>query len=96
MYSHFIIKKNQIIFEIKAQKNNKKKEKDSIMNKLFFNNPDLLKNFRKCNSKTPNKARVKNPYFCVISNSNINTKKNSSNEMVNLKIKINHNNEYKE
>ena len=94
MYSN-LNKKKSNSFLNKGTKNNQKKEKDSIMNKLFFSNPDLLKNFRKSNSKTPNKKRVKNPYFCANSNSNINIKKNSSNEMANLKIKMNNNNENK-
>jgi len=90
MYSHLNKKKSN-----KSTKNKQKNDKDSIMNKLLFNNPDFLKNFRKSNSKTPNKTRVKKPYLWANSNSNINTKKNSSNEMANLLIKMNNNNENK-
>ena len=35
-------------------KHNRKYEKENIMNKFLFENPELLKNLRKANSKTPN------------------------------------------
>ena len=67
---------------IQENKNN------NMMNKLLYNNPELLKNFKRNNSKSPSKLRMKN-YYSSISNSNIlNRKKNKSKDMTNSKIDI--------
>ncbi len=64
-------------------KHTRKYEKENIMNKFLFENPELLKNLRKANSKTPNKLRTKNP-FSSMNYSGINSKKNYSREMLNM------------
>ena len=67
---------------IQENKNN------NMMNKLLYNNPELLKNFKRNNSKSPSKLRMKN-YYSSISNSNIlNRKKNKSKDMAYTKINI--------
>ena len=81
--------KNNLI--IKSSKNDFKNrqeyKKNIMMNKLLFNNPDLIRNIKRNNSKTPNKQRVKSP-FSSSNNSNLYNinKKNKSKEMTNLKM----------
>ena len=71
-------------------KNNQDYKKNAMMNKLLFNNPDLIKNIKRNNSKTPNKQRVKSPFYSSNNSNFQNPKKYKSKEMTNLKMnKIN-------
>ena len=79
----------------KIDKSNHEYKNNNMMNKLLYNNPELLKNFKRNNSKTPNKLRAKSPFYSN-SNSNIlNLKKNKSKDMTNIKTNIDKKNEQK-
>ena len=70
-------------------KNSQEYKKNNNINKFLFNNPDLIKNFRKNNSKTPNKLRKKSPYYLTNNSNIICSKKQKSKDMSNLKKNIN-------
>ena len=67
-------------------KDNIKAKDKKLMNKFILNNQELINNFRKKNSKTPNKVRKQSPSF-LINNKKIDsaklsrTKKNNLNEI---------------
>ena len=71
-------KKNSFTLSTRLQKKDNKYSRESreknLMNKFFLNNRELLNNYRKKQSKTPNKLRKQSPVFVV---KNINTAKNS-------------------
>ena len=74
---------------IGSSKNDLKHRKEyrnaNIMNKILLNYPEILKNFRKNHSKTPNKIRVKSPS----SGNNIESKRYTSRDKNNIKLKKN-------
>ena len=55
-YNNSLNKYTSIDKSIQENKNN------NMMNKLLYNNPELLKNFKRNNSKTPSKLRMKNSF----------------------------------
>ena len=71
-------KKNSFTLSTRLQKKDNKYSRENreknLMNKFFLNNKELLNNYRKKQSKTPNKLRKQSPVFVV---KNINTAKNS-------------------
>ena len=71
-------KKNSFTLSTRLQKKDNKYSRENreknLMNKFFLNNRELLNNYRKKQSKTPNKLRKQSPVFIV---KNINTAKNS-------------------
>ena len=74
-------------------KNNKQNRNIKMMNKLLFNDLEFLKNFRRNNSKTPSKLRMRSIF--VSSNNSNSLTKNKSKETINMKIKNNKNNKLK-
>ena len=67
------IKKNSYFFSNispnKDIKNNRENKDKNMMNQFLLNNQEFMKNYRKKNSKTPNKLKRQNPIFI---NKNIN------------------------
>ena len=76
-------------------KNSQEYKKNNIMTKILFNNPDLLKNFRRNNSKTPCKLRNKSPNYLSNNSNIICNKKQKSIDTANLKISTNKKNNQK-
>ena len=76
-------------------KNSQEYKKNNMMTKLLNNNPELLKNFKRNHSKTPNKLRVKSPFSSSSNSNTINQRKNKSKDMSNLKTNNLKNNENK-
>ena len=66
-----------------------------IMNKLFYNNPELLKNFRKKHSKTPSKMRIKEQFSSPINANYMGLKKINSKDAKTLNINNANNNRRK-
>ena len=76
-------------------KNNKQYRNINIMNKLLFNNAEFIKNFRRNNSKTPSKLRMKGIFVSSNYSHFLKQKKNKSKDIINMKIKNNKNNQIK-
>ena len=81
-YNNSLNKYTSIDKSIQENKNN------NMMNKLLYNNPELLKNFKRNNSKTPSKLRMKNSFSSLCNSNILNRKKNKSKDMTNTKINI--------
>ena len=90
------VKKNSYIAYYRDQKQNNKYSQENkdrnLINKFIMSNQEFMKNYRKKQSKTPNKLRRQNPMFLI--NKNSETKKRSYSKKNMLRGNYNHNSSY--